>query len=85
MQQSHLISYKQPFNEAISFSLLPPTQSELSTDSRGKILLDTQTKPLHDSVTQLLQICQLHIHDASLPFPPHSKGFLLDWDHLEII
>ncbi len=22
----------------------------------------------HDSITQLLQICQLHIHDANLPF-----------------
>ncbi len=33
----------------------------------------------HDSITQLLQICRLHIHDANLP-PPHPKGALLDWD-----
>ncbi len=33
----------------------------------------------HDSITQLLQICRLHIHDES-PVPPHPKGALLDWD-----
>ncbi len=32
---------------------------------------------LHDSITQLLQICRLHIHDAN---PPHPKDALLDWD-----
>ncbi len=32
----------------------------------------------HDSITQLLQICWLHIHDANLPF--HHKCALLDCD-----
>ncbi len=34
----------------------------------------------HDSIMQLLQICRLHIHDVNLPFPPHPKCALLDWD-----
>ncbi len=34
----------------------------------------------HDSIMQFLQICRLHIHEANLPFPPHPKGALLDWD-----
>ncbi len=34
----------------------------------------------HGSITQLLQICQLHIHDANLPFYHHPKYALLDWD-----
>ncbi len=32
----------------------------------------------HDSITQLLQICRLHIHESLVP--PHPKGALLDWD-----
>ncbi len=34
----------------------------------------------HDSITQLLQIYRLHIHDANLPVPTHPKAALLDWD-----
>ncbi len=32
----------------------------------------------HDRITQLLQICRLHIHESLVP--PHPKGALLDWD-----
>ena len=32
----------------------------------------------HDSITQLLQMCRLHIYDGNLPFYP--KAALLDWD-----
>ncbi len=32
---------------------------------------------LHDSITQLLQICRLHIHDANLPF--HHIPKVLYW------
>ncbi len=32
----------------------------------------------HDSITQLLQICRLHIHELNLTF--HPKGALLDWE-----
>ncbi len=33
-----------------------------------------------DSITQLLQICRLHIHDANSLVTPHPKDVLLDWD-----
>ncbi len=34
----------------------------------------------HDSITQLLQICQLHIHDANLPFNQIPK--VLYWTEI---